>query len=573
MTRSPHAHLVDGARFDVVIVGGGTAGCVLASRLSEDASTSVLLVEAGEDTPPGQVDPDILSSFPMATFRGDRWLWPTLRARAAAGRAPALYEQARVLGGGSTVNAQAANRGLPRDYDDWRASGASGWGWEDVLPYFCKLERDLDFGGPLHGKTGPIPVRRIPPAQWNGFSLALRQAYQQEGFAELQDQNGEFGDGFFAPAIANENNQRVTAAMAYLDASVRRRKNLRILTGHRVDRISFEQGLATSAQLSAGGRPALRVHGRRFVLAAGALHTPALLLRSGVGPAADLRSLGAQVVADVPAVGRGLQDHPGIALCQYLPRGLRAPAPPVRASLLGLRYSSGLEGGEVSDMYVASSGRAAWHAVGARLATYFIWCNRPHARGQVRLATLDPGAAPEVDLNLLGDARDLQRLADGVRRFAHMAPSMPFGHPGGAAPLALSPRAKALSRNTPANKALAQVAAALVDAAGPLRPLLLRHAVNGGWSTRELLDSEQAMHAFLRAQVFGVWHVSGTCRMGHPDAPETVVDGHGKVIALDNVWVADASVMPALPSANTNLPVLMIAEKISDGLRKPRAPG
>ncbi|MET4578676.1 GMC family oxidoreductase [Ottowia thiooxydans] len=568
MNAAPSVGIADGATFDVVIVGGGSAGCVLASRLSEDPSTSVLLIEAGEDMPPGQVDPDILSSFPLATFRGDRWLWPGLRVRPAAGRASVPYEQGRVLGGGSTVNAQAANRGLPRDYDDWCASGLVGWGWDDVLPYFRKLERDLDFGGPLHGDAGPVPVRRIPPAQWNGFSLALRKAYLNAGFEELHDQNGEFGDGFFSPAISNEDDHRVTAAMAYLDANVRRRKNLQILTGHRVDRIAFDDRVATSVQVSFEARPVFSVRGRRFVLTAGALHTPALLLRSGVGPAEELLPLGAQMVANVPAIGRRLQDHPGIALCQYLPRGLRAPAPPVRASLLGLRYSSGFDAGEDSDMYVASSGRAAWHAMGARLATYFLWCNRPYARGQVRLASMDPNVAPEVDLNLLGDERDAMRMADGVHRLAGIAQSMPFAHLEGAMPLALSPRAKALSRITPSNAALARVAATVVDAAGRLRPLLLRHAVNGGWSIRELLTCSETMQKFLRAQTFSMWHVSGTCKMGHPDSPDTVADAHGKVVALANVWVADASVIPTLPSANTNLPVLMVAEKISDGLRK-----
>lgn len=135
-------------------------------------------------------------------------------------------------------------------------------------------------------------------------------------------------------------------------------------------------------------------------------------------------------------------------------------------------------------------------------------------------------------------------------------------------PLALSPRAKALSQITPSNAALAQVAATVVDAAGRLRPLLLRHAVNGGWSIRELLSCSEAMQKFLRAQTFSMWHVSGTCKMGHPDSPDTVADANGKLVALANVWVADASVIPTLPSANTNLPVLMVAEKISDGLRK-----
>jgi 5-(hydroxymethyl)furfural/furfural oxidase len=557
----------DGVTFDFVVVGGGSAGCVVASRLSEKRSVTVLLIEAGQDTPPGRVDPDILSSYPMTAFRGERWIWPALRARAAQGRPTSRYEQARVLGGGSTINAQAANRGLPRDYDSWRDAGAVGWGWDDVLPYFRKLERDLDFAGPLHGDTGPIPIRRIPMNQWNGFSLALLEAYREAGFAELRDQNGEFGDGYFPPAISNENDRRVSTAMAYLGDEVRRRGNLRVLTGHRVDRIRFDQRVATSLDVSCGGRPAFRVKARHVVLTAGALSTPGLLLRSGVGAGGDLARLGSQVVADVPAVGHHLQDHPALTLCQYLPPSLRAEAPPRRASLLGLRYSSGLAGGSESDMYVATTGRAAWHALGGRLGAYFLWCNRPFSRGRVSLNSLSPEEPPDVELNLLSDERDAVRLADGVRRLAEIArklPSSPFG--GGVLPLVLSPRAKALSEIKSSNAALAWLAAAVIDAAGPLRPLLLRNAVGGGRSMGELLASDKALQQFLRAHVYGIWHASGTCRMGCPTAADTVVDPDGKVVALANVWVADASVMPSVPSANTNIPTIMVAEKISAGL-------
>jgi len=157
-------------RFDYVIVGGGSAGCVLANRLSQDPAIRVALIEGGVDTPPDAVPVEILDSYPMPLFFGDRYIWPSLQARAVAGGRSKVYEQGRVMGGGSSINVQAANRGLPRDYDEWAASGAPGWSWQDVLPYFRNLERDVDYGNsPLHGSHGPVPIRRILPQAWPPF--------------------------------------------------------------------------------------------------------------------------------------------------------------------------------------------------------------------------------------------------------------------------------------------------------------------------------------------------------------------------------------------------------------------
>src|SRR5260370_11504649 len=209
-------------RFDYVIVGGGSAGCVLAHRLSAVRSVSVALIEAGADTPPGAVPEAILESYPMPVFCGDTYIWPELMARATRQSAPKVYEQGRVMGGGSSINVQSANRGLPRDYDEWAANGASGWAWNDVLPYFRKLERDVNFpGGELHGSDGPVPIRRIMPEDWPPFCHAFADGLRANGFATLQDQNAEFGDGLFPGAFSNVDQNGVSPPVCDLDAATR----------------------------------------------------------------------------------------------------------------------------------------------------------------------------------------------------------------------------------------------------------------------------------------------------------------------------------------------------------------
>jgi len=556
--------------FDDVIIGGGSAGCVVANRLSANASRRVLLIEAGSDTLPGAEPEEILDSYPMPLFHGDRYIWPGLSASAArVGNAAPItraYEQARVMGGGSSINVQSANRGLPRDYDQWRDLGAEGWGWDDVLPYFRKLETDLDFEGPLHGKHGPIPIRRIAKPDWPPFAAAVGTALAASGVPFREDQNGEFDDGIFPPAFSNRNDRRVSSAAAYLDKAARRRGNLTIMAGTHVEGIVMDGRRAEGVRVVRDG-DSLLVRARRVIVTAGAVQSPAMLLRAGIGPPAALRALGIDVAIVRGGVGSNLRDHPALTFCQFLPPPLRLPLSRRRASFVALRYSSGCEGCDRSDMYVTAAARAGWHRLGTRLGLYFLWCNRPYSAGRVFLVSPEPGRYPSVELNLLDDPRDLRRMMDAVRLLASLVINPVLNEAADDFfPASFSPRIKRLSAFNRRNGAAAAVMGAMLDLPAKLRHVVIRRLLLNGVAFADVIRDEHALADFVRRSVFGVWHPTGTCRMGDPSDPNAVVDPRGQVIGSENLYVADASVMPRLPTANTNIPTIMIAEKISAGL-------
>jgi 5-(hydroxymethyl)furfural/furfural oxidase len=561
--------------YDYIIVGGGSAGSVLAHRLSAKSANRILVCEAGQDTPPGEEPAEIRDSYSGTAYFDPRFHWTELKVTTQIvshnnpEERPPLrkYEQARVLGGGSSINGQLANRGAPTDYDEWQARGAAGWGWKDVLPYFRKVERDLDFDGPYHGKDGRIPVRRIPREHWTGHSHAVAEACKQAGFDFLPDQNGEFTDGYFPITHSNQDEARVSAAMGYLDRETRKRANLTISTRTQVKELLFEDTRCVGVKALVNGQEQ-EFRGREVVLSCGAIHSPAHLLRAGIGPVGHLRDMGIPVLMALQGVGQRLMDHPSISLSSFVRRGARMNEHTRRHIQMGLRYSSGLPGVPKGDMFVAALTKSAWHAVGAQIGSLLVFVNKTYSEtGQVKLASRDPTAEPVVEFNLLSDRRDLERLMSGFRKMAGLQMSEPVRKiTDKPFPASYTDRVRKIGVVNTRNKVLTSIAALMMDGPAALRHFMIDNFVVEGFTFDQVMNDDEALEAFVRKATIGVWHASCSCRMGREDDPMTVVDGQGRVKGVQGLRVVDASVFPVVPCANTNFPTLMTAEKIADAM-------
>jgi 5-(hydroxymethyl)furfural/furfural oxidase len=526
------------AQYDYIIVGAGSSGATLAARLTEDPAISVLLLESGPDYRSADAPAEMRMPNPSALLRNPEqvhYQWPELRARHAEGREPQQYWRGRGVGGSSAINGQIAIRPPLEDFDEWADQGCAGWSGEELLPYFNKLEDDLDFGdAPYHGRGGPIPVYRAPVDSWGPVDKALREAALALGYGWNPDHNAPFGSGVSSYAINSRDFKRVSTNDAYLEPA-RERRNLTIVGDAHVDRVLFDGRQATGVSARVGGEWTT-IEASEVILSAGSVYTPPILLRSGVGPAEELRDLGIEVVNDLP-VGRSLVDHPIVGLGLHLKREHRWTSIESRHTNCIVRFASGMAGAGENDMAMLALNLIGYDE--AALATGYIGVSafQTFSRGWLRITTTDPDAQPDIEIRMLSDERDLVRMRHGARRLFEIA-----HHP------AVSGVCEQI---TPGGAGFAMTSEDSDDVFA------------------ELADDD-ALDAWMFATVSDTQHPVGTCRMGRPDDARSVVDSSCRVMGIDGLRVIDASIMPEVPRANTHLTCVMIGEVMADRLKRGR---
>jgi choline dehydrogenase len=501
---------------DVVVVGAGSSGIALACRLSEDPGRSVLLLEAGLGGPLFS-DADLLSNVSFATTQRD---W-ALRALVSGGR-ELDYPQGKFVGGGSSVNGALAFRGAPEDFEGWLARGNPSWGWSPMLAAYRRLEHDLDFGSTsaVHGDDGPVPIVRWHEEELVDIQKAFRQACLDQRYPWTDDHNDPTSTGIGSFPMNRSEGRRMSTALTYLQAADGR-SNLHLWSSAQVHRVVLSGSRATGVIVDRGGTLE-EVTAGEVVLCAGSIQTPALLWRSGIGPPEELSSLGIETTVANAAVGANLTDHPGVFY--FVSVGQRKAPFSEPQYQLGARYTSTVatDPTDVNDMFLSMMNY--WDLTGSpdfqamlgvdSVVVFTCGVHQPESRGRVWLTSADPAAAPRVDLNLLDDPRDVGRLVDGVRRCAALAQ-----HP------------------------------AMADFVGD--PLLFQG---------DLADDE-AVAAYVRAVVAPWYHPVGTCRMGPGDDADAVVGDDLRVHGTENLRVADASIMPRITRAPTNLTAIAIGER------------